>query len=114
MISTVLQEATTSPSPSPLPARPSQASPTASATLNTGKSIGYAVIPVIVGSSHRAVNMSNALYERGINVQPIIHPAVEEQQARLRFFITSEHTESELSETADLLAEAARKEGLIK
>lgn len=82
--------------------------------LNTGKSIGYAVIPVIVGSSHRAVNMSNALYERGINVQPIIHPAVEEQQARLRFFITSEHTESELSETADLLAEAARKEGLIK
>ena len=58
--------------------------------------------------------MSNALYERGINVQPIIHPAVEEQQARLRFFITSEHTESELSETADLLAEAARKEGLIK
>jgi 8-amino-7-oxononanoate synthase len=81
--------------------------------LCTGRSAGYAVVPVIIGSSHKAVNISNALYEKGIDVLPIIHPAVEEQQARLRFFITSEHTEQDLGRTADLLAEIAEKENIL-
>lgn len=56
------------------------------AGLNTGLSQGYSIIPAIVGSSLKAVSLSNQLFERGINVQPIIHPAVEEKAARLRFF----------------------------
>lgn len=43
-------------------------------------------MPVIVGSSLKAVKLSNALFKAGINIQPIIHPAVEEKAARLRFF----------------------------
>jgi 8-amino-7-oxononanoate synthase len=42
--------------------------------------------------------------ERGINVQPIFFPAVEEGKARLRFFITADHTEEQLSATVDALA----------
>lgn len=64
--------------------------------IDTGLSQGYAVIPAIIGSSLKAVTVSNQLFERGINVQPIIYPAVEERAARLRFFVSCMHSESQL------------------
>jgi len=66
------------------------------AGLNTGLSQGYAIIPIITGSSLKAVKLSNQFFERGINVQPIIYPAVEEKAARLRFFLSSMHSEQNL------------------
>ena len=72
--------------------------------INTGRSQGYSVVAVITGSSRKAVSLSSALFNQGINVQPIIHPAVEEQQARLRFFITSEHTEDQILKTCEAVA----------
>ncbi|WP_275287223.1 aminotransferase class I/II-fold pyridoxal phosphate-dependent enzyme [Halomonas elongata] len=73
--------------------------------LDTGESIGAAVVPVIIGSSARAAGLSHALFERGINVQPILHPAVPEQSARLRFFLSCEHTEQQVDQTLDALNE---------
>ncbi|HET7412041.1 MAG TPA: aminotransferase class I/II-fold pyridoxal phosphate-dependent enzyme [Pararhizobium sp.] len=75
------------------------------AGLSTGTSLGYSVIPVIVGDSIRAVQLSNELSEAGINVLPIIHPAVPEGMARLRFFITSEHSEKQIDEAVRLTTE---------
>ena len=46
-----------------------------------------------------------ALAGRGVNVQPIIHPAVPERSARLRFFISSAHTGRQIDEAVDLVAE---------
>ena len=66
---------------------------------------GYAIIPVILGSSILSAQLSNRLLERGINVQPIIYPAVEERVARLRFFINATHTEEQLRKTAATVAE---------
>ena len=63
-----------------------------------------ALTSLITGSSRKAVSLSSALFNQGINVQPIIHPAVEEQQARLRFFITSEHTEEQILKTCEAVA----------
>ncbi|MEX2173452.1 MAG: aminotransferase class I/II-fold pyridoxal phosphate-dependent enzyme [Pirellulaceae bacterium] len=92
--------------------------------LNTGMSNNTAVVPIITGNSMHALLLSRALFERGINVQPILYPAVEEEKARLRFFITATHTEAQLRQTADAVAEelgkidpryasgAARVEGL--
>lgn len=77
------------------------------AGLDTGLSQGYSVIPVILGSSLKAVRLSNGLFERGVNVQPIIHPAVEEKAARLRFFLSSEHTEAQITETIRLIQQQA-------
>ncbi|QYA08658.1 aminotransferase class I/II-fold pyridoxal phosphate-dependent enzyme [Agrobacterium larrymoorei] len=71
------------------------------AGLDTGPSEGYSVVPVIVGDSLRAVELSNRLFQEGINALPIIHPAVPERLARLRFFVTSEHTQEQI-ETAVL------------
>jgi len=45
------------------------------------------------------VKLANNLFKLGINVQPIIYPAVEERAARLRFFLTSTHTEQQIRET---------------
>ena len=73
--------------------------------IDTGTSTGLAVIPAIMGSSLRAARLSAALFERGINVQPILYPAVPEKSARLRFFISCEHTEAQIRATIEALVE---------
>ena len=74
------------------------------AGINTGTSAGISVIPAIVGSSTRAARISAALFERGINVQPILYPAVPEKLARLRFFMCSEHSEADIRTAVGALA----------
>ena len=81
------------------------------AGLDTGPSIGTAIVPIIVGSSIRAVRVSHALHKRGINVQPIIHPAVPERSARLRFFISSSHEFEQIDSTVDAVAEEVASAG---
>lgn len=73
--------------------------------LNTGHSKDSPVVPVILGNSVRSLELSGALFARGINVQPILYPAVEESAARLRFFITSLHTEDQIRFTVKALVE---------
>ncbi|MEA1834798.1 aminotransferase class I/II-fold pyridoxal phosphate-dependent enzyme [Methylobacterium durans] len=73
--------------------------------LDVGTSLGLAVIPVIIGDSLKSVTLSDRLFKRGINVQPIIHPAVPERASRLRFFLTSEHTEEQIRSTVNAIAE---------
>jgi 8-amino-7-oxononanoate synthase len=69
--------------------------------LNTGLSNSTPVVPVIIGNSLNALRLSRALFDRGINVQPILYPAVEDKASRLRFFITSRHTEAQIRQTVD-------------
>ncbi|AZW30852.1 putative 8-amino-7-oxononanoate synthase [Bordetella bronchiseptica GA96-01] len=73
--------------------------------IDTGSSSGLAVIPAIVGNSIKAARLSAALFERGINVQPILYPAVPEQSARLRFFMSAQHSEADIRQAVDTLAE---------
>ena len=73
--------------------------------LDTGMSRGTPVVPIIVGNSVKALQLSHRLFERGINVQPILYPAVADSAARLRFFITSLHTELQIESTVAALAE---------
>lgn len=77
--------------------------------MNTGMSDQTPVIPVIIGNSLNALKLSRALFDRGINVQPILYPAVEEKAARLRFFITCCHTEEQIRTTVDAVAEELAK-----
>ena len=74
------------------------------AGINTGRSAGLSVVPAITGSSIKAAFAADALYHRGINVQPILYPAVEEQAARLRFFMSCSHTEEDIRDTVEVLA----------
>jgi 8-amino-7-oxononanoate synthase len=71
------------------------------AGLDTGLGQGHAIAPVIVGDSLKAVALSESLLAAGINVLPIIFPAVPMQSARLRFFLSCEHGASDIGAAVD-------------
>jgi len=86
--------------------------------IDTDLSVGDSpVIPVITGDSMWALKLSERLLDLGvsaasiaagetgpgINAKPIIFPAVANDAARLRFFMTSLHTEEQLVYTADAI-----------
>ena len=73
--------------------------------LDVGGSIGAAIIPIITGSSIQAARLAQALFQRGVNVQPILYPAVPERAARLRFFLTADHSETQIREAIAVLLE---------
>jgi len=73
--------------------------------IDTGLSQGYAVVPAIIGSSLKATKLSQKMFELGINVQPIIHPAVEEKASRLRFFVSMTHTTAQIDNVLTALAD---------
>ena len=79
------------------------------AGLDTGVSGGSAIVPIILGNSMNSLRLSRALFARGISVQPILYPAVEERAARLRFFITSRHTPDQIRRTITALQEELAK-----
>ena len=72
--------------------------------IDTGLSTGFSIIPAITGSSLRAARLTHAMRGHGVNVQPILYPAVSEKAARLRFFMCSEHTEEQIDRTLEALA----------
>ncbi|MEQ1566578.1 MAG: aminotransferase class I/II-fold pyridoxal phosphate-dependent enzyme [Myxococcota bacterium] len=65
---------------------------------------GSAVVPAVTGNSMHALLLSQRLREQGVNVQPIIYPAVADNAARLRFFLSSTHSEAQLVDTAERVA----------
>ena len=64
--------------------------------MNTGSSGGSAIVPIIVGDTTSAIAYAGRLRELGINVQPVVYPAVEENAARLRFFLSCDHTPEQI------------------
>lgn len=77
--------------------------------LNTGMSKDSAVVPIIVGDSVQCIQLSEALFKRGINVQPMCFPAVPSGTARLRFFISCTHSSEQIRFTVDTVAEEFAK-----
>lgn len=77
--------------------------------VDTGASIGAAIVPVVTGSSIRAGKLAAMLLDRGITAPPILYPAVPERAARLRFFVTAAHSEAQLRKTARIVIEESRR-----
>jgi 8-amino-7-oxononanoate synthase len=67
------------------------------------------VASLIVGDDKLAVALSAGLLARGIEVQPIVRPAVSATTARLRFFLTANHTEEQILETVPVVAQQLEK-----
>ncbi len=57
---------------------------------------GSAILPVIVGSSKRALVLAESLRSQGLLVKAIRYPSVPEGAARLRITLSSAHTDEEL------------------
>ncbi len=71
--------------------------------FDIGKSGESAVVPVMLGNSMLAIHLMSDLQQIGIIAHAVMYPVVPESQARLRFFITSEHTQEEFIYTLDSL-----------
>jgi 8-amino-7-oxononanoate synthase len=74
--------------------------------FDTGTSHGLGIVPVVLGSSVRAVRVSAALLDHGVNALPIVFPAVPEKLARLRFFLSAEHSEQDVRDAVAALVTA--------
>lgn len=74
--------------------------------LDTGLAQGYAVVPIMLGSSMTAGRVAANLFASFVNVMPIIYPVVEEGAARLRFFLSAAHSVEHLHQALDLTAQA--------
>lgn len=72
--------------------------------LDVGLASETGVISIIIGNTIRCLKLSKFLFDRGINANPILYPAVEENGARVRFFLTCSHTESQMKFTVETLA----------
>ncbi len=77
--------------------------------MNVGLAEDSGVVPVIIGNSIQCLKASHLLFLNGVNAHPILHPAVEERHARIRFFLTSEHTREQIKKTVDMLAEILKQ-----
>jgi len=73
--------------------------------LDTGNSKDTPIVPILLRNSGRCLRATAALLRQGIDVQPILYPAVPEAASRLRFFITAEHTEEQICRTIELLTQ---------
>jgi 7-keto-8-aminopelargonate synthetase-like enzyme len=82
------------------------------AGLDPGANAGFAVAPVLAGDSVTATWLAEKLLGDGVNVMPIIAPAVPNRAARLRFFLNAEHSDAAVrhavESTARRLGDARR------
>jgi len=78
--------------------------------VNIGESMSW-IVPVIYGSEKMALPLSNHLQHHGIDVSMMVYPSVPLNRARIRMFVTSEHTQAQLDRAAQLIVEAAQKFG---
>ncbi len=75
------------------------------AGLDTATSEGHSIVSVIVGDLVHAGKLSQRLLDRGLNVLPIIYPAVPLKASRFRFFITSEHSPAQIHNAVNVMRE---------
>ncbi len=71
--------------------------------FDVGMSGASAIVPVMLGDSMLAVHLMSDLQQVGIIAHAVMYPVVPENEARLRFFITSEHTQEDFIYTLDSL-----------
>ncbi|MFH8884137.1 aminotransferase class I/II-fold pyridoxal phosphate-dependent enzyme [Streptomyces californicus] len=82
-----------------------------SAGLPIGTSRHTPIVPCVLGDSDRTLRVADRIYARGVIADAIFHPAVEEGQARLRFFLTSEHRADDIGRAVRILAEEVASSG---
>lgn len=80
--------------------------------MDVGPAVGVPVVPVIVGESQAAVAVARGLAAHGVSANPIVFPAVPDDQSRLRFFLTSEHTHDQLDRALDVTARCLQEAGV--
>ncbi len=71
------------------------------------------VVPVLVGDEGKTMDLTRMLFDRGIFVCPIVHPAVPRGMDRLRTCLMATHTDEDIDQSLAAFAEAGSALGLI-
>lgn len=65
------------------------------------------IIPIIYGSERLSIAVSDTLQRKGLDAGILTFPAAPRGEARIRLFITSEHTRAQLDRAVDIILETA-------
>lgn len=71
------------------------------------------VVPVMVGDETVTMDLTRMLFDRGIFVCPIVHPAVPRGTDRLRTCLMATHTDEDIAQALDAFEESGKALGLI-
>ena len=72
--------------------------------LDTGPSIGHGVVPVFFRDNAETVACAEAMLGRGFYCPPIVQVGVPRDQPRLRFFLSVQHREQDVTEALEIVA----------
>jgi glycine C-acetyltransferase len=71
------------------------------------------VVPVLVGDEAKTMDLTRMLFDRGVFVCPIVHPAVPKGSDRLRTCLMATHTDEDLELVLSAFLESGKELGLI-
>jgi glycine C-acetyltransferase len=71
------------------------------------------IVPVIVGETAKAIQMSNLLLDEGVFVTGFGFPVVPQGQARIRCQISATHTRDDLDQALHAITSVGRRLGLV-
>lgn len=71
------------------------------------------IIPVILGETARAIEMSRQLLEEGVFVTGFGYPVVPQGQARIRCQISAAHTKADLDQALDAIRKVGRRLAIV-
>ena len=71
------------------------------------------IVPIIVGETSAAIQMSDLLLEQGVFVTGFGFPVVPQGKARVRCQISSAHTRDDLDEAVAAFTRVGRKLGIV-
>ncbi|MEZ4433246.1 MAG: aminotransferase class I/II-fold pyridoxal phosphate-dependent enzyme [bacterium] len=81
--------------------------------VDLGQSTSW-IIPVIFGAERLSIAVSDALQRKGLDAGILTFPAASRGEARIRLFITSEHSRAELDRAVEIILETARELGFAR
>ncbi|MDZ4168536.1 MAG: pyridoxal phosphate-dependent aminotransferase family protein [Coriobacteriia bacterium] len=71
------------------------------------------VVPVLVGEETKTMDLTRMLFDRGVFVCPIVHPAVPRGTERLRTCLMATHTDEDIALVLAAFLESGQELGLI-
>lgn len=71
------------------------------------------VVPIFVGDETKTMDLTRMLFDRGVFVCPIVHPAVPRGTDRLRTCLMATHTDADIDKALAAFAESGSELGLI-
>jgi len=72
-----------------------------------------AIIPIIIGDDERTLRLWRELFDAGVYINPILHPAVPQGKQLLRASFMATHTDEQLDKVLNTLEYAGKKIGII-